>query len=310
MPTESHSSEGLPLRPDERTPLDWPRDTGRLERVLEAIELRKKRVLRRRIRMVAGAVSVLLIASIARYGWDTRLPRAVAPPATAASSIIAAPERRALPDGSFAEISPGSEVTVEFTAAQRRVVLRRGEAHFEVVPDPTRPFVVAAGGMEFRAVGTAFAVQLSGTKVEMVVTHGEVAVDRKDPPPGASVNDMPPATLALVAAGQHVAVDLATRAMVPPLVTPLAPRESAQKLSWRVPRLQLNDTPLREVVAAINVHTSARLELADAGLGSLEVSGVLRVDNIDTLLTMLERNYGVRAEHNEAGVVILRRVPR
>jgi transmembrane sensor len=310
MPTESHSSAGLPPKPDERTPLDWPRDTGRIERVLEAIELRKKRVQRRRARLVVGAAFALLIASVARYGSDRPLPSAVAPPANAARSIIAGPERRALPDGSFAEINPGSEVTVEFTAAQRRVVLRRGEAHFQVVPDATRPFIVAAGGMEFRAVGTAFAVQLSGTKVEMVVTQGKVAVDRKAALPAGSANDMPPATLAVVAAGQHVAVDLATRAMVAPIVTPLAARESDQKLSWRVPRLQLNDTPLREVVAAINAHTAARLELADAELGSLEVCGVLRVDNIDTLLTMLERNYGVRAERNDAGVAILRRVSR
>jgi ferric-dicitrate binding protein FerR (iron transport regulator) len=98
--------------------------------------------------------------------------------------------------------------------------------------------------------------------------------------------------------------------MLSPLVTPLAPRESEQKLSWRIPRLQLNDTPLREVVAAINAHTMARLELGEAELASVEVSGVLRVDNIDTLLTMLERNYGVRAERNDAGVAILRRAPR
>jgi transmembrane sensor len=161
-----------------------------------------------------------------------------------------------------------------------------------------------------RAEGTAFAVQLSGTKVEMVVTQGEVAVDRGSSYSVGVASDVAPDTLALVAAGQHVAVDLATRAMVAPLVTPLAPRESDQKLAWRVPRLQLNDTPLREVVAAINAHTGARLELADADLGALEVSGVLRVDNLDTLLTMLERNYGVRAERKEAGVVLLQRVPR
>jgi transmembrane sensor len=310
MPTEFHSSAELPPKPDERTPLDWPRDTGRLERVLEAIALRKKRVRRRRARLVVGTVSVLLIASVARYEWSTPSPRRIAAPGVATRSIIAAPERRALPDGSFAEINAGAELAVEFTAAQRRVILRSGEAHFQVMADATRPFVVAAGGMEFRAVGTAFAVQLSGTKVEMVVTQGEVAVDRESAPSSGSANDLLPATLAVVAAGQHVSVDLATRAVVAPLVTPLAPLESDQKLAWRVPRLQLNDTPLREVVAAINAHTLTRLELADAQLGSVEVSGVLRVDNIDTLLTMLERNYGVRADRNEAGVTVLRRIPR
>jgi transmembrane sensor len=226
MPTELHSSAGLPSKPGGRTPLDWPRDTGRLERVLEAIKLRKKRVQRRQARLVAGAACALLIASVARQGWETRVPQTLAPPATTARSIIAAPERRALPDGSVAEINPGSQMAVEFTAAQRRVVLRSGEAHFQVVPDASRPFVVAAGGIEFRAVGTAFAIQLSGTKVEMVVTQGEVAVDRGSAPTGSRANDMPPATLAVVAAGQHVAVDLATSAMVAPLVTPLAPCES------------------------------------------------------------------------------------
>jgi transmembrane sensor len=303
MLNEPQSKGGLPSQPDGRTPLDWPRDTGRLDRVLEAIEVRKKRVQRRRARFAGGAVSAVLIASVAWYGWDARLRPPVAPTIAATRNIIAVPERRTLPDGSVAEINAGSEVAIEFIASQRRVVLRRGEAHFQVVPDPTRPFVVAAGGVEFRAVGTAFAVQLSGTTVEMVVTQGEVAVDRAGDPPDGPTTRTP---LAVVTAGQLVAVDLATRAVV----TPLVAGESERKLAWRVPRLQLNDTPLREVVAAINAHTATRLELADAELGALEISGVLRVDNIDTLLTMLERNYGVRVERTNAGGAILRRIPR
>jgi transmembrane sensor len=57
------------------------------------------------------------------------------------------------------------------------VVLERGEAHFQVAKNPARPFVVVARGVEIRAVGTAFSVGLESTRVEVLVTEGQVAVE-------------------------------------------------------------------------------------------------------------------------------------
>jgi transmembrane sensor len=166
--------------------------------------------------------------------------------------------------------------------------------------------------MEFRAVGTAFLVQLHSERVEMVVTEGRVAVDRAATADaassaGASIPSHP-APLAIVEAGQQVAMDLPTTAIAaPPRVTALTSAESAEKLAWRVPRLELKDTPLSEAVTQINRHSAVRLELGDAELGKVEVSGLLRADNIEPLLRMLENNYDLQIDRREAGKIVLRR---
>src|SRR3546814_13511842 len=58
----------------------------------------------------------------------------------------------------------------------RRVILRRGEASFEVAHNVQRPFVVSAEGLDVRAVGTAFVVGIEDGGVEVTVEEGVVAV--------------------------------------------------------------------------------------------------------------------------------------
>lgn len=295
----------------DRTPLDWPRDTGHLTRVMAAIAVRKKHQRRRRVRAAIGGVAALLIA-----GWVWFPPRsdsrAVIAAAATSRAIVSSPERRTLPDGSIVELRDGSEIAVDFGGPLRRVTLRQGEVHFQVAKDPDRAFVVAAGGMEFRAVGTAFSVQLRSAEVEMLVTEGRVAVERA---PAAGVEQirgasdrLPLAPLTIVEAGHRVAVDLpASTVIAPPQVRPLSSAESAAKLAWRVPRLDLTDTPLAAAVAEINQHSAVRLELGDIELGKVEISGVLRADNIEPLLRMLENSYGIRADRHEPGKIVLRK---
>lgn len=94
---------------------------------------------------------------------------------TAADSSIT----RELPDGSTISLNRGSTLT--YAAAsygkQRRVKLK-GEAFFEVRHDDEHPFVVEAGGLEIRDVGTAFNIQAreDSRLVVITVTEGEVSV--------------------------------------------------------------------------------------------------------------------------------------
>ena len=54
--------------------------------------------------------------------------------------------------------------------------LVRGEAHFVVAADASRPFVVSAGAVSVRAVGTEFVVRYSAREIGVLVTEGRVAV--------------------------------------------------------------------------------------------------------------------------------------
>ena len=289
------------LDPDSgRTPLDWPRHTGRIDQVMEAIAVRQRRQRRRRWQAVIGATAALVVSALwFSVHWRPQ-PQISAP--VVARTIISAPEQRTLPDGSIVELKPGAAIAVDFAGEYRRVALHKGEAHFQVAKNPARPFIVAAGGVEFRAVGTAFSVQLSATKVEMLVTEGRVAVDRPAAPASAAADATP---LAIVDAGSQVAVDLGTGKVIAP-PQPLSPVQLNENLAWRVPRLNLSDTPLSEVVAALNQHHSVPLELSDPALGRLAISGILRADNVEPLLRMLEDNYGIHAIH-EHGKIVLRK---
>jgi len=97
-------------------------------------------------------------------------------------------ERVMLPDGSVLELNGDTAAEVSFDAAARRVRLARGEAHFTVAKDPSRPFWVEAGDVAVRAVGTAFNVRFESDAVEVLVTEGRVAVANS----AAQSGDTPP----------------------------------------------------------------------------------------------------------------------
>ncbi len=144
----------------------------------------------------------------------------------------------------------------------------------------------------------------------MVVTEGRVAVERAAGPdvagPVKNPTDPGPAPWVLVEAGNQVEVSLTgAEAAVQPRISSLSAAESGQKLAWRVPRLELDNTPLIEAIAAINRYRSVPLEIGDAELGAVGVSGVLQADNVEPLLRMLENNYGIRADRSTAGKITL-----
>jgi transmembrane sensor len=282
-----------------RDALDWARDSGHAGDFLARVELRLRQRRQRR-RILAGGVAAGLLA----IGVWYLAPTHVAPPAAAEivrSGTTLTPERRVLEDGSIIELKEGAALTLDYSPATRHVTLQRGTAHFTVVPNKARPFVVEAGGVETQAVGTAFSVELGGAQVDVVVTEGRVAVQQRDT--AANPNRVSAPTL--VNAGSRVGVPRQPSAAVP---TPqsLSPAELDEHLNWRVPRLDLNGTSLAQAVALINQHSPVHLVLGEPELGRIEVSGTLRADNIDPLLRMLESNYEVKAERQGSNLVLRR----
>jgi transmembrane sensor len=167
--------------------------------------------------------------------------------------------------------------------------------------------VVRAGGVEFRAVGTAFTVDLAATKVEMFVTEGKVAVAVADT--SSTVLDSP-APVLIVEAGNHVLVPIQGAAPTTPVVTPVSAAQLSQRLAWRAPKLEFTATPLAEAIAQINAHAGVAqhplIRLGDDALATVRISGILRADNIDTLIGVLEADYGIKAERRGGEEIILR----
>ena len=291
----SSSGTGLPEPGPRVRPLDWAHAAG----VEDLVEREMRSQIRRRQRrlVVSGAAALALLVA----GFLFQM-RPIAPPTArpTAPAFVTATARQVLPDGSIVELKEAARITTDYTGPMRRVVLQQGEAHFEVAKNPLRPFVVIARGVEVRAVGTAFAVALSQTNVGVLVTEGRVAVDSL--PLGAGV-----ASAVVVGAGQCVTVETVRAPRAISAVTPVEAHDLAERLAWRVPTLELNFTPLEAVLTVVNAHSTARVRLAEPALGSLQLSGSLRANNLPVLLQILESSYGVRAEHRPHGEIVLHR---
>ena len=208
-------------------------------------------------------------------------------------------ESRALDDVTVVELNGGAEIEVQFTAAERRLRLVRGEAHFQVAKNPLRPFVVEAGGVAVRAVGTAFNVLLGSQAVDVLVTEGRVRVD---PPAAAAAARVAPD----VSAGQRVVVSLTGGAA--PIITAVSDEEIARRLAWQPRLLDFSATPLAEVAAEFNRRNRTQLVLADPALRAMPIVASFRYDNLDGFVRMLEISAGVSAERT-GDTVVLRRAP-
>lgn len=147
----------------------------------ERSELNLARVLARRARRRAlgrmgGVVALLLLAlSVGLLARKPAVvPAAVAPPATALASKS---PKTTFADGSVARVSDDGELVVKVATASRiESVLASGAADFEVTKNPERDFVIVAGPVQVRVVGTRFRVERNGERTRVSVSEGKVEV--------------------------------------------------------------------------------------------------------------------------------------
>jgi len=214
-------------------------------------------------------------------------------------------------------LNADAEVVEQFTPAQRRVRLVRGEAHFTVTKNPARPFIVEAGGVGVRAVGTAFNVRLDAATVEVLVTEGRVQVAsptavsaRAQAGPPVAPSSLPvnfsssadPAP-AMLGAGQRAIVGLSAEAP-PPQIATVSSDEMARLLAWQGLRLQFQDMPLDKVAREFNRYSHTQLRVAESAADVL-VAGIFRADNVDVFVQFLEEGFRIRADRLTDGTVVL-----
>ena len=228
----------------------------------------------------------------------------------------------ALEDGTQVSLNTDSQIEVDFNDAERRVRLIDGEALFDVVSNPKRPFVVYSDTAVAEAVGTSFVVRLREAVTELAVVEGVVAFSklpqsidlpaterlpsstRKDasaPPPTAAATAEPAAERVLVKAGQALTsielTDLAATAQ-PSAIPVLSERDLQRKLSWTDGFLEFSDTPLEEVIAELTRHNDVSIEIVDADLRQLQFGGIFRTGDVEQLLGALE-GLGVDVEQQD-----------
>lgn len=191
----------------------------------------------------------------------------------------------ALSDGSITAVNTNSKVAVEIGENARNVDLERGEAWFQVAHDKQRPFVVAAGTVRVRAVGTAFSVRRHANGVDVLVTEGVVE---------AWVEGRPNA-LTRIAAGSKsfIAETTLTSEVVE------APADVDRALAWRTGMLALNGESLAYAVNELNRYNARKLVIANETLGREPLVGYFRTDQPENFSRAVANMVGARVEIDE-----------
>lgn len=241
----------------------------------------------------AGLAAALAFGSF--VGWRALQP----PPETHFTTTVAGYERARLDDGSTLELNSATALRVQFTAVERHVQLESGEAHFAVAHDTARPFIVSAGGIAVRAVGTAFNVRYtSDGGVEVTVTEGKVRIGQSGP--ASSAAESAP----LVSAGQRIF--LPKHAPLP-AVEKVDPATLRAALAWQSRLADFAEAPLADVVARFNARSRVQLILADAQLADRRIGGTFALDEAEAFVRLLERDGEIIGERRGESEIHLRR---
>jgi transmembrane sensor len=243
-----------------------------------------------RFALAAAALCLAVIA--AGVTWRSVQPED-AILASAVTSGIGQIRTLRLADGTSVTLDTDSAISVGFNATGRIVRLLQGRARFDVAPERRRPFVVEADGRSIVATGTLFDVALWRGDVRVNLLRGLVDVRRGTAlKPAAGM-------IAHLTAGQSCAIGASA--------APAIGRTPAGAALWVDGMLSFDATPLGEVLAQTNRYSREQIQLGDASLAPLRVTGVFRPTPTAALAASLAAAFGLRVDHPAARRYVLRR---
>jgi len=243
------------------------------------------------------AIAVVMTAIIPAL---TNTPNSIAAPEFATQ--VAEIRELVLEDGSVVTLGAKSRVEVEFTGTARKVTLLDGEAFFEVVKDPARPFFVAAQDTLVRVVGTKFDVKRSADIVHVSVLEGVVEVMKpNDIVKTIQTADTSELDKQVLTAGERVS---SARRVALPQARQI---EQAEPGAWRKGRLAYEDASLAEIVADLNRYSDRPIRIASSDVGDLRSTLAFQTSEIDQVFDVMEAIHPVRVDRPVSGAIVVRR---
>jgi transmembrane sensor len=195
-----------------------------------------------------------------------------------------------LADGSSVRLDTDSRIDVAFSPGARNVRLEQGQAFFDVAHDAGRPFLVAAGPVTVRAVGTRFDVRAYGPQATVTLVEGVVEVRRQGAAP----------QIWTLRPGQQVATSAAA--------APRAVNVEAAT-SWTSGRVVFQGIALGAAVEEINRYSLHKIVLRAPGAAATPVTGSFETGDTDAFVSAVSDLNGLRSVRQPDGDIVLDAAP-
>jgi ferric-dicitrate binding protein FerR (iron transport regulator) len=199
------------------------------------------------------------------------------------------PEMKTLPDGSVVWINAGTKI--HYKAGQNtRDVYLEGEAYFKVKHDTEHPFVVHAGNISVKALGTEFNVLAypGEDHVETTLIKGKVQVTMEEKP-DQKIILAPNEKLTVV--NKRVFKDTAVQKEISYEVKPLAvlpALKEVEEVAWMQDKLAFQHEPFYDLSKRMERRYNVHIVFYSESLKREALSGVFENESIQKALRILQ----------------------
>ena len=219
-------------------------------------------------------------------------------------SIVSTPygsiSKMMLADGSEIVINAGSSVSYDagFNISNRNLFLQ-GEAYFKVNRQATLPFIVNAGDISIRSVGTTFNVKAYGEEpaIEMTLVEGSVVISRNNEKKSEILTDLYPNQKAIFFRDAQKPVIKDILESEPGAYRPddsdeknLFVSESVdinQITAWTNNELVIKSEKLETLVVKLQRKYDVEFVFSDEKIKQYRITGLLRNEPIEQVLTAI-----------------------
>lgn len=239
---------------------------------------------RNRRLFIGGGIGVALAASLAIA--------VVLPPTRPIQTEVGEIRMVPLSDGSTATVNTDSTLRVSLRDRTRRVRLEKGEAWFKVAHDRARPFIVEAGDVRVRAVGTAFSVRVRDGGADVLVTEGVVET---------WIAGRPERKVRIASGSKaHVSPEQPAQAVA-------AEAEIDRDLAWRNGEIALDGRTLAAAAEQFNRYNRRKLVVEDPQLAGERLVGRFATDDPMEFANAAATTLGARVVADDSTIRLYRR---
>jgi len=184
-----------------------------------------------------------------------------------------------LPDRTTVTLHRNSELLYpdQFAGSSRQVRLARGRAYFNVTQDAGRPFIVEAGEVKIKVLGTEFNVQMDETQMTVHVREGRVLLT-------SAVDSV------TITSGMTAGVRFGRFAVTSVPVGNL--------YSYATQRLVFDDASLSEVIHDLEDSYPFTFELKNRALENCRLTATFYKDDIDKIVNLVAETLNLTVAKN------------
>ncbi len=239
-----------------------------------------------RKRMFQAAASLFLIVSIGfLLNW------LFGPSATDNMQLATTTQSKeeSLPDGSKVLLDKNSSLSYMLTKKNVRQVKLVGAAHFDVVHNNEKPFVIKINEVLIKDIGTAFDVKAlpESDLVEVNVEEGEVEFYTENN-----------AGLRLVK-GEKAAYNKLSKAFIK-----LSPSARDNTINGLTRRFNFDDTPLSEVIEQLNTAYQCDIRLENSKIGACRLSVSFNNEKLEVLLSVIAETLNLKLKQQDSTIIL------